>query len=678
MRRFLAWIILILVLLLPLQVGAQGAKTTSYYWEAANLSLAYPATWDKPVTLDQNGARALQLAQVMAATPDTRPPGVPVITLLLNADPNADPNAALAAAFQTQNLSPGASTPDSLMGFDAVKAIGLSEDKTLFGIGLAAKLPDGNTLVALGRAAAAGRDAFSQVFAAVTSSMALGTSEQPAQPTYGILWYSATTAGDGANAYTNVGPLALAPDGDLYAADPAVGVLQLDAKTGQVKATVSNPDLSQPTGIAVGKDKTVYVGDAACQCIFVLGADGQWKDKIGEFGQQSPASIAMTADGTLYATNQTDSGVQLLAFQNQKSTAIPFDESVTAQPILFIDRGGRLLALVNDGTVLVLEDGKLSMLAALNLNNMTVNAAADLDGAYLLATSGQGLVVINPQDDSVSTIGQVVPNAPGPGEFVSPHGVQVGGDGALYISDSDSSFGAITAMSTGVEPGRIGDKTLVPEIPVRGTLNTTLISQDWTLNGLAGQEVTISAVDASGAGALDLALHLIAPDGKEETGNDNQESGLLTAPTDAQIANYILKGSGAYTVRVSRVDGGGSYVLGVSLSQTLTLNPSGVTRVTGVLGGVIPTERWVIEDGKAGQTFTITLNALDGTLDPALALLDASGKVIAQNDDAEDTALGPNAQLPQVRLPANGRYILEAQRSNGEGHYELIMAAPGG
>jgi hypothetical protein len=125
------------------------------------------------------------------------------------------------------------------------------------------------------------------------------------------------------------------------------------------------------------------------------------------------------------------------------------------------------------------------------------------------------------------------------------------------------------------------------------------------------------------------------------------------------------------------VDGGGTYVLGVSLSQALTLNLSGVTRVTGVLGGVIPTERWVF-DGKAGQTFTITLNALDGTLDPALALLDASGKVIAQNDDAEDTALGPNAQLPQVKLSANGRYILEADRSNGEGHYELIIAAPGG
>jgi sugar lactone lactonase YvrE len=677
MRRFLAWLTVILVLLVPLQVGAQGAKTTSYYWQPANLSLAYPATWDKPVTLDQGGATALQLAQVMATTPDTRPPGVPVITLLLNPDPNADPNAALAAAFQTQGLTPGASTPDSLMGFDAVKVTGFSEDKTLFGIGRAAKLPDSNTLIVLGRAAAAGQNAFSQVFEAVTSSMALGTSEQPAQPTYGILWYSVTTAGDGANAYTNVGPLALAPDGDLYAADPAVGVLQLDAKTGQVKATVANLDLSQPTGIAVGKDRTVYVGDAACQCVFVLGADGKWKNNLGNFGEQSPASIAMTADGTLYATNQTDTGVELLAFQNQKSSTIPFDEPVTAQPVLVIDRGGRLLALVNDGTVLALEDGRFATLATLNLNNMTVNAAADLDGGYLLATDGQGLVVISPQDDSVSTIGQVVPNAPGPGDFVNPRGIQVGTDGTLYISDSDGSFGAITAMSTSIEPGRIGGRTLVAEIPVRGVLNTTRISQDWTLNGLAGQEVTLSAVDASGSGALDLALHLIAPDGTEDAANDNQESGLLTAPTDAQIANYVLKASGAYTVRVSRVDGGGTYVLGVSLSQAVTLNPSGVTRVTGVLGGVLPTERWIF-DGKAGQTFTLTLNALDGTLDPALTLLDASGKVIAQNDDAKDTALGPNAQLPQVKLPANGRYILEASRSNGEGHYELIIAAPGG
>jgi hypothetical protein len=30
-----------------------------------------------------------------------------------------------------------------------------------------------------------------------------------------------------------------------------------------------------------------------------------------------------------------------------------------------------------------------------------------------------------------------------------------------------------------------------------------------------------------------------------------------------------------------------------------------------------------------------------------------------------------------VQLPADGRYTLEASRSNGEGHYELIIAAPG-
>jgi hypothetical protein len=229
-------------------------------------------------------------------------------------------------------------------------------------------------------------------------------------------------------------------------------------------------------------------------------------------------------------------------------------------------------------------------------------------------------------------------------------------------------------MNTRVAAGRVGSTVLIPGVAVQGTLNATTLQQDWVLNGEAGQTVTISAVDASESGALDVSLKLIAPNGQEEANNDDQSGNDLTTAVDSQISDHILASSGKYTVRVELVNGSGTYRLGIVQELPFTLKSDTPTQLQGALEGALPKQRWIF-DAQAGQVLTITMQAQNGTLDPVLRLLDQKGKVIADNDDAADTALGKDAQIVMVKIPANSTYTLETGRFSGAGEYTVIIVA---
>jgi hypothetical protein len=106
----------------------------------------------------------------------------------------------------------------------------------------------------------------------------------------------------------------------------------------------------------------------------------------------------------------------------------------------------------------------------------------------------------------------------------------------------------------------------------------------------------------------------------------------------------------------------------------LSVDASGVARATGELDIAFPEALWEI-NGSAGQVLTITLEATSGDLDPLLRLIAPDGSVIAENDDAEDSALGTNAQIVGVSLPADGLYRLQAARFDGAGGYALTIVS---
>ncbi len=672
MRRVLTTLLALVILVSGSIARAQILNLTTYSWEAADLALAYPAAWDTPLASEQDGRLTLELAQTLVGQASARPPGIPAIVLTVQPAEAAgqDLAAALAAAFDRLGTVPVSAVPAALAGRDGLAAEGGSPDGALFALGRASLLADGRMLVVVGRAAEAGRAVFTPVFEAVADSLVVGAASAPVLPAYGPLWQTIRTLGDGEQAFVNLIGLAYA-GGQLFTADADLGVVQLDAASGVVVAIYANPSLGLPSGLAAS-ESAVYVADSVRGCIWALDADsGDWTVAYEGFGPDAPASLALAPDG-LYATNQTEEGlIQVRAFRTEGEIGITLGDDFLAQPLLAVDPSGRVLALDADGRVYALTADGASLVGELNAGRALVNAwTVDAGGGYWLATEDRGVLVIGLDGEPAAALGRIVANYPLPGEVVHPRGVALAPNGTVYVADSDGAFGAVTALSTRVQAGRIGAARLTPGAVAQGALNGQTLAQEWTFSGTAGQWITLSAVD-TGGGALDVALRLVAPDGRDEAYNDDQAAADLPNPTDAQIADHRLAQTGVYQVWVERVSGSGSYRLALSPEQPFSLT-EGVIRLRGSLPDALPVQRWTFE-GRAGSVLTITMQAVSGTLDPLLRLLDDQGRVLAENDDAADPALGKDAQLSQVRLPADGSYALEARRFVGEGDYTLVV-----
>jgi hypothetical protein len=219
---------------------------------------------------------------------------------------------------------------------------------------------------------------------------------------------------------------------------------------------------------------------------------------------------------------------------------------------------------------------------------------------------------------------------------------------------------------------------LYPDVPVQGALTAERVEETWLYNGLAGEMITIAAVDLARpsptALGLDMEIILFAPDGSELARNDDHGGLDLVGIYDAQIRDLTLPASGDYRIVVRSVQNTtGIYTLGISAPRLIALDPGGITRVNGRIQAVFPRQKWQFEAAE-GQSLTITMLATSGTLDSLLDLTSPSGRRTAYNDDAFDPALGVNAQIVRVQLPRDGMYTLDATRYEGTGSYELIIA----
>ncbi len=100
------------------------------------------------------------------------------------------------------------------------------------------------------------------------------------------------------------------------------------------------------------------------------------------------------------------------------------------------------------------------------------------------------------------------------------------------------------------------------------------------------------------------------------------------------------------------------------------------TSATGKLDHTNPADVYSF-DGRKGESISIGLNAVSGgSLDPFLLLLDATGNVIASNDDAN--ANTRNALIANQVLGADGTYTIVATRfalgiGGTEGNYSLSL-----
>lgn len=266
-------------------------------------------------------------------------------------------------------------------------------------------------------------------------------------------------------------------------------------------------------------------------------------------------------------------------------------------------------------------------------------------------------------------------------------------DGTLLIEDDDggddrnSAIGEFPIPDTGTfyihatpYDGR-GDYTLSLEIAdepsgggeikygdtVEGDLIQS-VQHYWMFEGEAGDVVAI-AMNATDDD-LDCYLTLYDPDDDWLTENDDGGEGF-----NAFIDGYVLPSSGTYRIVASGVGGGsGSYEL--NLEQVELIVEGTLVYGDEMTATLDPGKRhnWLFE-GDEGDVVTISMVALDESLDAYLELFSPSGERLTTDDDSGGNS---NAMLSEFELPETGTYRILARGFGGSsaGEYELALTGP--
>src|SRR5262249_1716238 len=139
------------------------------------------------------------------------------------------------------------------------------------------------------------------------------------------------------------------------------------------------------------------------------------------------------------------------------------------------------------------------------LTPQTVSGFSATSDGLVFATRDKGVLFVDARGQIVNQMAQDELSA----ALAAP-------DGRLYTASGDQQS-SLSAFSTSGTPGRFGGTSLILGVPVVGTVSEAAPQQIWTFDGVAGQHITLSAVDQSRTDAsvlgLDMALHLLAPDG---------------------------------------------------------------------------------------------------------------------------------------------------------------------
>jgi hypothetical protein len=672
MKR-LVLLMFFLFMLLPIQ--AQEAFL-DYRWEFGDLALRYPSNWDEPLqrfSTDGNQVM-LMLAQDLVDSAE-RPPAIPFITisLLRGLASDAIPYEILEDALQEMDIDPVGELPTSLFGEETIGTQGYSLDGLLFGIGRIHYLDETRgTLLITGRAPAAQRDEFVALFNGIANSITLSASQATTPPVFGVLWHKSDDFSDGENALLDIAALTLGDDGRIYLADRVLGIVVLDSQTGIIQSITPFEQEIEPSAILVHENR-MYLADTLCACIHIYG-NGRELALERDFGEFAPRSIALAPDDRLYATDIVDEQVVIRSMGDSPDEVLVFELPPLDQPLLTIDRAGRLLVLADNSLVYALVDGILSFQYELQASFFPTAITVDDANRLVVATDGAGIFVFNNLGELIYQLGTPVESNPQAGEVSRPLGIATGQDGSIYWAESDGTIGTVTAMSLEVEAGRIGRTNLSSGVEVQGNFDTAINRQLWTFDGLRGDIVTVTALASDNSFNLDLAIQVLDPSGREIAAVDNDDEGFLLNFLDAQLRAFSLPSDGQYYLIIERKAGEGAYRLGLSRSQVILLEENETT-IAGALGDTIPNQIWLFE-GRAGQTATITMQAAEGSnLDPMLSLLTQRGDFLIGNDDAEDPELGLgfNSQIFAYRLPSTSLYRIEAGRFTGEGNYRLSI-----
>lgn len=273
----------------------------------------------------------------------------------------------------------------------------------------------------------------------------------------------------------------------------------------------------------------------------------------------------------------------------------------------------------------------------------------------------------------------------------SPQKLAIAPDGTLYVSNLVDGLPTIHVIRGGVDtPLIIEDSSETHPILARDRLGRLLALVDNRIVYVyvSGRFAPLFEVPPNIQVVTDLAI-----DSQNNIIMATEHQGILIFNSEGAeinrvgriVAGYPLAGElvrpGAVVVdeqdQIYWGDSTGDFgaVTAVSLQiselyqQRVELD-AGRADLYSTLSADAPIQQWLLELN-AGDTLTVTMLAVDESLDPALRFFAIDGRLLAENEDALDSALGVNAQLVRISIVTTGAYRLESLSSSGSGDFVL-------
>ncbi len=304
---------------------------------------------------------------------------------------------------------------------------------------------------------------------------------------------------------------------------------------------------------------------------------------------------------------------------------------------------------------------------------------AELDPyLILLDSSGQELAY---NDDAAAQVGSSLYNAQLAG-WTAPESdvytvratrfLQVDGPTTgpfrLTVTASQSGQGAPVS---GVAPG----EALAIGAAVNGTLTADVYAVDYPITLAAGETIAVTLERVSGD--LDALVVIYDAEGGLLSYNDDAVTQVGSDPYNSRITGFTAPAEGTYTVRATRLgieDGAttGAFTLRVEPGQPVSAADGGPLQIGGTVTGTLTTTIFAVDYTLTlgpEEPVTITMEAIDTTLDPTLIIYDAAGNELAFNDDAL-VMVGDfeyNAQIVGFVSRAGGTFTVRATHFLQEG-----------